>query len=632
MTTETHSTLERPAPESGELAIHAENILPIIKQWLYSDKEIFLRELISNAVDAITKRKHLAVTRSELNPEGAYRVDVLIDRTAGTLTIRDNGIGMTADEVKQYINQIAFSGAKEFLSKYQVENEQNQIIGHFGLGFYSAFMVADTVEIHTKSAPEAAAPAVHWTCDGGMTFTMAASERTEAGTDIVLTIAQDAKEYLDEATLKRIIQKYCNFLPVAIHFGEEVLNDQEPLWTKNPASLKDEDYLSFYRHHFPMQADPILWVHLNVDYPFRLQGILYFPRIEHELTVADSQIQLYCNQVFVSNTTQDLIPKFLTVLQGMVDCPDIPLNVSRSMLQNDPYVRKIANHIAKKVGDRLKAMFNTEREAYEKAWEAIHLFVKFGIMDDERFAEVARDIVIFKSTNGGYVTLEDYLTRNKDTHENVVYYVSDPERQASYLSLFQKQGLEALHLTGLIDSHFVSYLERRHSDVKLRSIDAEVNNALLDPDAKAKVVDAQNQTSDDKVKSLFEAHLKGSGDEQRQGLEIRVETLKTAEVSGLIIEQEQLRRLKEMAVAFKNQDMAFPEMHTFVVNSANPVVQHLATLAEQSGKEEQVKLLTEHLYDLARVAHRGLEGNEMVQFLERSHKVLGLMMPTAAAE
>ncbi|MBC7543125.1 MAG: molecular chaperone HtpG [Candidatus Sericytochromatia bacterium] len=627
MTTDSQQTLDRAEPESGELAIHAENILPIIKQWLYSDKEIFLRELISNSTDAITKRKHVSVTRSDVAADGPARVEVLVDAAAGTLTIRDNGIGMTGAEVKQYINQIAFSGAKEFLSQYQVQDEKAQIIGHFGLGFYSAFMVADKVEIHTKSAVDAAAPAVHWTCDGGMSFTMDASPRTEAGTDIVLTLSEDAKDYLNAGTLKTTITKYCNFLPVEIMLEGEVINEQQPLWTKSPTSLKDEDYLAFYRNHFPGHADPILWVHLNVDYPFRLQGILYFPRIEHELSAADGQIQLYCNQVYVSSTSQDLIPKFLTVLQGMIDCPDIPLNVSRSMLQNDPYVRKISNHIAKKVGDRLKAMYNTEREAYEAAWEAIHVFVKFGIMDDDRFADVAKDIVIFKSTNGGYATLDDYLTRNKDKHENVVYYCSDPERQASYLNLFAKQGLEALYLNGQIDSYFISYLERKHHEVKLRSIDAEVNEALLDPDAKAKLVDSENNTTDDRLKELFERHLKGEGDDERPGLEIQIEALRTADVSGLIIEKEEMRRMKEMAAAWKNSGMAFPEMQTFIVNSANPIVQHLVTLADQPGNDEQVKLLTEHLYDLAKVAHKGLEGSEMVTFLERSHKVLSLMMP-----
>lgn len=620
MTTETDPTLDTHGPETGDLAIHAENILPIIKQWLYSDKEIFLRELVSNAVDAITKRKHIAVTRPEVAPAGGYRVDVLVDKLAKTLTIRDNGIGMTADEVKQYINQIAFSGAREFLSKYQLQDEQTQIIGHFGLGFYSAFMVADKVEIQTKSATDPDAAAVHWSCDGGMSYTMGPSSRTEAGTDIVLHLSADALEYLERPTLKGIIQKYCNFLPAEILLDSEIVNDQTPLWTKSPTSLKDEDYLGFYRKHFPGQPDPLLWVHLNVDYPFRLQGILYFPKLQHEMSLADSQVQLYCNQVYVSQQTQELIPKFLTVLQGMIDCPDIPLNVSRSMLQNDPYVRKIAGHVTKKVADRLKGLFNTERETFERIWDDLHLFVKFGVLDDDKFAEAVDGITIFKSTNGGYTTLADYLGRNEAKHKNVVYYVGDPERQASYVELFKRQDLEAVELAGMIDTHFVAHLERKHPDVKFRSVDAEVNEALLDPDAKAKVVDADNETADDKLKELFEKHLTGDG----PGLDVRIEALKTPDLSGLILEKEEMRRLKEMNSAFAKQGMPFPSLQTFVVNSANPVVKHLQTIAGDPARESDVQLLVQHLYDLARVAHGGLEGAEMVKFLDRSHKVLGL--------
>lgn len=596
--------------EQGQISIHTENILPIIKKWLYSDKEIFLRELVANAVDAITKVKRIALSEA-IHGSQEYRVDLSIDREKKTLAFRDNGIGMTAEEIKKYINQIAFSGAQEFLERYQGQSQdQDQIIGHFGLGFYSAFMVADQVEIFSRSyRPEA--EGAHWTSDGGMDYTLEPCSKEDRGTEIVLTLAEDCHEFLEEARVREIIKRYCNFLPVPIFLNGTPANDQSPLWTKTPSTVKDEEYKEFYQKHFPGREEPLFWIHLNVDYPFRLQGLLYFPKLGHELESSKGEIQLYCNQVYVSDNTQDLIPKFLTALQGMIDCPDIPLNVSRSMLQNDPYVRKISEHITSKIASRLKALYKSDKAQYEKYWEDIHLFIKFGCMEHEKFYEAVKDILIYRSSEGGTTTLDEYLERNKEKHADTVYYYSDEEKQSAYLNLFKAQGLEALNLSTFIDNHFIQFLEFKRMPVKFSRIDSSLNETLID---KQEIVTADNPG--EKIKNRFETLL------AKPGLEIKVERLKSETLSAVITQQEYARRFQEMAV-FMQKEAKEAVGQTLVVNRTNPVVQKIERLAEE-GQEEQAKLLCEQVYDLARLAHAGLSGEEMTRFLERSHRLLEL--------
>lgn len=598
------------ASEQGNLSIHAENILPIIKKWLYSDHEIFLRELVSNGVDAVSKLKHVALTE-KVGDTSAFRIDVTIDKDAKTLTVADNGIGMTADEVRQYINQVAFSGAKDFVERYQLQGDQNAIIGHFGLGFYSAFMVAEKVEIRTKSYKEGA-EACRWECEGGLEFKLGPSDKETRGTEITLHLSGDAKEFLEPLRVRTVLKKYCSYLPVAIHLDGEQVNPQAPIWAKSPTNLKDEDYLEFFRAAYPFEEDPLFWIHLNVDYPFRLQGLLYFPKLKHELDVSKSQVQLYCNNVFVSENTQDVLPRFLSVLKGMIDCPDIPLNVSRSMLQNDPYVKKIAGHITKKVAERLTTLFRTQREQFEGYWEDIHPFVKFGMIEDDKFYEAAKEAVLFKSTTGGFTTVPDYMERNKEKAGNTVFYAEEGDTQATYLSLFKAEGLEALYLQGPLDTHFIHFLEAKAPKARWVRVDAGVTEHLVEKDA-AKLVDVDGKTTDEKLKAIAEKALEG------KGVEVAVAGFKSSEISGLITQGEMGRRLKEMSAMWKGGGFDLPSKKTLVLNANSPVVKKLLSLDDA----EQAKELSEHVYDLARLAHEGLQGEELAAFIARSHKLLG---------
>jgi molecular chaperone HtpG len=597
--------------EVAKLEIHAENVLPIIKKWLYSDKEIFLRELLSNSVDAITKLKHVALTESVAVP--APGIDIRVDKEKGTLTISDSGIGMSAEEIKTYLGQVAFSGAETFLARYKLGQEGDFIIGHFGLGFYSAFMVADKVEVVSKSY-KAEEPAARWVSEGGLEYRMDGAEREEMGTDVVLHLAKTEGDYLEEVRVEHIVKKYCNFLPVPIRLGGRQINEQSPLWTKMPTSLKDEDYLAFFHKAYPYEDDPLFWIHLNADYPFRLQGILYFPRFKHEFDVTKGEVQLYCNQVFVAENTQDLIPRFLTVLKGMIDCPDIPLNVSRSALQNDPYVRKISGHIVKKVADKLVALFKADRSAFEKQWEDLHPFVKFGMMEDDKFYQACKDIVLYESTAGGMVAIEEYLARNKEKHENQVYYASAADRQATYLQLFQAEGMEALILPSMLDTHFIQFLETM-GEIRWSRVDSSLSDSLVDKSEHSRVVDAHGQTLDDKLKARFEAALKSAlGD---GGPEVKVARLKSADVPAIMVENEHARRLREMSAMF-GKDMPAPLRRTLVINSASPLVEKLAT----SDSSEHAEEVCRHLYDLARLAHEGLRGDDLAAFISRSQRLL----------
>ncbi|MFN4278905.1 molecular chaperone HtpG [Thermosynechococcus sp.] len=631
--------------EQGTISIHTENIFPIIKKWLYSDHEIFLRELVSNAVDAIQKLRMVARSGEYSGDVDHPEVTITIDKENKTLAIADNGIGMTAEEVKKYITQVAFSSAEEFVQKYKGEGE-NAIIGHFGLGFYSAFMVADRVEIDTLSYREGAVP-VHWTCDGSIEFTLSDGQRTSVGTTVTLTLQDGELEYLEPGRIRELIRKYCDFLPVPIKLEGEQINRQFAPWKSAPNSLSKEDYLEFYRYLYPFQEDPLLWVHLNTDYPFVVNGILYFPKLRPDIDVTKGQIKLYCNQVFVSDNCEEIIPRFLLPLRGVIDSSDIPLNVSRSFLQNDRTVRKIADYIAKKVGDRLKELYHEDPTAYVRSWQDLGTFVKFGSINDEKFKKQVEDILIYRTTaeltpkekddpwvsEGGicvdgqtYTTLKEYLERNKARQGNRVYYCTDEVGQATYVQLLKSQGIEVLFMDSFIDTHFVPWLEQNYSDVKFLRVDAELDETLIDKSKGSELVDpTTKKTRSEQIKALFESVLK------KPKMTIRTEALKADAPPAMILLPETSRRMREMMAMMQQQPtVQLPEEHTLVVNTAHPLVENLlklnqGTIIQTGGTSETgalVEKLCQHIYDLALMSQRGFDADGMQQFTERAGQIL----------
>jgi molecular chaperone HtpG len=606
--------------EEGSISIHTENIFPIIKKWLYSDKDIFLRELVSNAVDAINKLKNVNLVEG-LQLADEYAVNIHLDKEAGTLTVSDNGIGMTADEVRKYINQVAFSSAEDFIEKFKDLEDTNQIIGHFGLGFYSSFMVAETVEIKTLSYQKDAA-AVHWQCEGTTSYNLDVCDREKRGTEIILHLNEDEKEFLDESRAREVIKKFCNFLPVSITLEGEEINDKNPLWTKSANEIEDEEYKEFYRKLYPMSGDPLFWIHLNIDYPFNLKGILYFPRLTNEFDVTKSHINLFCNQVFVSDNTPELIPEFLTPLQGCLDAPDLPLNVSRSYLQNEPQVRKIREVISGRVASKIVDLAKKDREAFEPIWEDIHSFVKYGMMREDKFYEKVKDQVIYRTTGeNNYTTLPDYLERSKDTHENKVYYANDEGTQATYLKLFKSQGMEALILDAMIDNHFIQFLESKNTDIKFERVDSDITENLLESDSAKEIVEGEdNKTKGERIEQVFKDGLADI-----KGLTIRIETLKDGSVPGMILLNEQSRRFKEMTSMMGQGEM--PDLfadHTLMVNASSPAVEKVLSLQDSSDNETS-GLLIEQIYDLAMLSHQAISKERMAGFLERSGKLLGMI-------
>ncbi|MBZ4646048.1 MAG: molecular chaperone HtpG [Petroclostridium sp.] len=620
--------------ENGNIAVHTENIFPIIKKWLYSDKDIFVRELVSNGCDAISKLKKLsAIGEAEIPEDTKYYVKVVFNKKDKTLQFIDNGIGMTAEEVKKYINQVAFSGAEDFLAKYKDKTDEgSQIIGHFGLGFYSAFMVAGRVEIDTLSYQKDA-EAVKWICSGGTEYEMDTSKRAERGTTVTLHIAEDSEEFLDEFKLREILLKYCSFLPVEIYLenadpekkdkkdGEKEeapkpINDPHPLWLKKPMDCTDEEYKDFYRKVFHDFNEPLFWIHLNVDYPFNLKGILYFPKLRHEFESIEGQIKLYNNQVFVADNIKEVIPEFLMLLKGVLDCPDLPLNVSRSFLQNDGYVLKVSSHITKKVADKLTGLFNTERENYNRYWDDIHPFIKYGCIRDNKFYEKVKDIIIYKTINGEYVTLKQYLEKNESRHKNKVFYVTNEKQQAQYINLFKEQGLDAILLPSTIDTHFIQFLEIQEKDVKFNRIDSDLSESLKNTE------DKQDETADKNIKESLEKIFKETLNNEK--LKIQVENLKAANVSGMILLSEHSRRMQEMSAMFGGMDMRamFPEEQTLVLNKNNNLIKMILTLKDKPEKKEDVKMICEQIYDLAMMSHKQLESEAMTRFIERSNKIL----------
>lgn len=606
--------------EEGSISIHTENIFPIIKKWLYSDKDIFLRELVSNAVDAIHKLQNANLVEG-LQISDEYQVDIHIDKDAGTISVSDNGIGMTADEVRKYINQVAFSSAEDFIEKFKNLEDKNQIIGHFGLGFYSSFMVAEKVEIETLSYQADAAP-VHWECAGTTSYTLEDSARKERGTCVTLHLNDDEKEFVDPVRVREVIKKFCNFLPVTINLEGEQVNDKNPLWTRGASEVSEEEYKGFYRKLYPMSQDPLFWIHLNIDFPFNLKGIVYFPRLTNEFDVTRSHINLFCNQVFVSDNTPELIPEFLTPLQGCLDAPDLPLNVSRSYLQNEPQVRKIREVISGRVASKIVDLAKKDRESFQPIWEDIHSFVKYGMMREDKFYEKVKDQVIYRtSDDAGYTTLPEYLERAKASHENKVYYANDEGAQATYLKLFKAQGLEALILDAMIDNHFIQFLESKNTDLKFERVDSDVTENLLDHDASQKLVGgADNKTREERIEQLFKDEL------DIKGLTIRVETLKDDSVPGMILLNEQSRRFKEMT-RMMNQGDEMPDLfaeHTLMVNTASPAVDRALKLHDD-GDQDTAGLIIEQIYDLAMLSHQAISKDRMGAFLERSSKLMGMV-------
>lgn len=599
--------------EKGTISIHTENIFPIIKKFLYSDHEIFLRELVSNAIDATQKVKRLASIGEYKGELGDLKVKVSFNEKAKTISVSDKGIGMTAEEVKKYINQIAFSGASEFLEKFKDKGEDKQIIGFFGLGFYSSFMVADKVEIITRSYQEDAEP-TRWVCDGSTQFEITKAVKKERGTDVVLHIADDSKEFLDKNRLKGILDKYCKFLPVEVEFEGEVVNNPNPIWTKTPTDLKDEDYLKFYKELYPFSQDPLFWIHLNVDYPFNLTGILYFPKFQNDFELHKNKIQLYSKQVFITDEVKDVVPEFLMLLHGVIDSPDIPLNVSRSYLQSDSNVKKINAHITKKVADKLGELFKKDRKAYEDKWGGIGLFVKYGMISEDKFYDKAKDFALLKNTNGKFFTIEEYKEHIKanqtDKDGNLTFlYTTDAGKQHSYIQSAEKKGYDVLNLGEVIDSHFINALEQKLEKVSLKRVDSDIVDKLIDKDEKKESVLTEKEQK--KVKETFEKAI------DNNNVTVAVESLAADELPVTITMPEFMRRMKDMA-ATGGGGMGmmgnFPDHFNVSINANHPMINKIV-----NAKKEDVRIsLAKQAYDLGMLSQNLLSGSKLTDFIHRS--------------
>jgi len=649
------------AEKHGSLSINSENIFPIIKKWLYSDHDIFYRELISNGCDAITKLKKLDMMGEYSLPEGyKAKIQVVVNPEQKTLKFIDNGVGMTADEVEEYINQIAFSGATDFIEKYKDKTNEDQIIGHFGLGFYSAFMVADEVHIDTLSW-QSGATAVHWECDGGTEFDMKDGDRTEVGTTITLFLNEDVLEFCNEYKAREVIKKYCSFMPTEIYLSkenetdeekkEELLNETLPLWAKHPNECTKEEYLEFYRKVFQDYKEPLFWIHLNMDYPFNLKGILYFPKINMEYESIEGVIKLYNNQVFIADNIKEVIPEFLMLLKGVIDCPDLPLNVSRSALQNDGFVKKISDYISKKVADKLAGMCKTDKEEYDKYWDDISPFIKFGCLKDDKFCEKMTDYILFKNLDGKYMTLPECLEVNKtdpdeaeenentdeqeaevldadgnvvtdeeaaeEAKEKIIYYVTDEKQQSQYINMFRAAKMDAVILTHNIDQPFVSQLEAKNEGIKFQRIDADLTETF-----KAK--------TSKKVEKEFEAAAENIGKVMKKAIKkdkiaIKVEKLKNKKISSMITLSEESRRMQDMMKMYSMPGMDMgdfgKEGETLILNANHPLVQYVMEHTEG----DNVGMICEQLYDLALIQHAPLEPEAMSKFVARTNDIMLLL-------
>ena len=690
------------AAKKGSLSINSDNIFPIIKKWLYSDHDIFYRELISNGCDAITKLKKLDMMGEYELPEGYKpRIDVIVNPKKKTLTFKDNGLGMTADEVEEYINQIAFSGAADFIEKYKDKSNADQIIGHFGLGFYSAFMVADEVHIDTLSYKEGAKP-VHWECDGGTEFSMEDGDKAEVGTTITLFLMEDCLEFCNEYKAREVIRKYCSFMPTEIYLSKEdtketqiikteeklesdevietiqpekegdeeklkikkrpeLLNDTNPLWMKSPNECTKDDYVAFYRKVFQDYKEPLFWIHLNMDYPFNLKGILYFPKINMEYESIEGTIKLYNNQVFIADNIKEVIPEFLMLLKGVIDCPDLPLNVSRSALQNDGFVKKISDYISKKVADKLAGMCRTEKEEYEKYWDDISPFIKFGCLKDDKFCEKMTDYILFKNLDGKYMTLPECLEVNKidpdeaenatdengnkveaevvsdgdaagdganggnaddaaegeEKKEKVIYYVTDEVQQSQYINMFKAAKMDAVILTHNIDQPFISQLESKNEGIKFQRIDADLTDTFKSKTSKKAEEEMKGQA--EAIAKIMKKALK------KDKLEVKVEKLKNKKISSMITLSEESRRMQDMMKMYAMNGMGMGDMaeegETLILNANHPLVQYVIGHEE----DEHVGMICEQLYDLAKLQHAPLKPEDMTKFVNRSNEIMMLL-------
>ncbi len=686
------------AAKKGSLSINSDNIFPIIKKWLYSDHDIFYRELISNGCDAITKLKKLDMMGEYELPEGYKpRIDVIVNPEKKTLTFKDNGLGMTADEVEEYINQIAFSGAADFIEKYKDKSNADQIIGHFGLGFYSAFMVADEVHIDTLSYKEGAKP-VHWECDGGTEFSMEDGGKAEVGTTITLFLMEDCLEFCNEYKAREVIKKYCSFMPTEIYLSKEdtketqiikteeklesdevietikpekegdeeklkikkrpeLLNDTNPLWMKSPNECTKDDYVAFYRKVFQDYKEPLFWIHLNMDYPFNLKGILYFPKINMEYESIEGTIKLYNNQVFIADNIKEVIPEFLMLLKGVIDCPDLPLNVSRSALQNDGFVKKISDYISKKVADKLAGMCKTEKEEYEKYWDDISPFIKFGCLKDDKFCEKMTDYILFKNLDGKYMTLPECLEVNKidpdeaekatdengnkveaevvsdddaagdgntddaaegeEKKEKVIYYVTDEVQQSQYINMFKAAKMDAVILTHNIDQPFISQLESKNEGIKFQRIDADLTDTFKSKTSRKAEEEMKGQA--EAIAKIMKKALK------KDKLEVKVEKLKNKKISSMITLSEESRRMQDMMKMYAMNGMGMGDMaeegETLILNANHPLVQYVIGHQE----DEHVGMICEQLYDLAKLQHAPLKPEDMTKFVNRSNEIMMLL-------
>lgn len=626
--------------EQGQIQIHTENIFPIIKKAVYSGHEVFLRELVSNAADAISKRR-MAAMAGDCSEGAEGTVSIRVDREKKTITITDNGIGMTADEVKRYINQVAFSSAEDFLEKYKKEDDA--IIGHFGLGFYSSFMVAREVELITCSARPNSEP-VRWCCDGSPNFSLEAAERSEPGTDVILHLLDEEVEYLEPARLRNLITQYCDFMPVTVELEGEPVNKKIAPWRQSPRELTDEDYIELYRYLYPFQGDPLLWVHLNTDYPYALQGILFFPKVSGRADWEKGEIRLYCNQVFVSDSIKEIVPRYLLPLRGVIDSPDIPLNVSRSALQTDRRVRSIGNFVAKKVADRLRNLKQEDAKSYAEAWDALAPFVKIGAMEDEKFADQVSELILFGTTappnpseteepiavgDQAFTTLAGYRARQASDHVNRVLYCTDEIAQAGALSLWKGQGAEVLLAETVIDSQFIPWLESKHSELKFQRVDAELDESLRDE--QPELTDQDGESPSESLRGLIKKAL------NNDKVTIQVQALKGGADSpaALILLPEQMRRMNDIGALMEQRLPGLPDHHVLLVNRRHPMVEGLLKLNagsvlvsnETSSPSQQLAAsLAQHLYDMARLSVGGLEPNELAGFQSRSTKLMSELM------
>lgn len=608
----TTEEVKQPEIEKGNISVHTENIFPIIKRSLYSDHEIFLRELISNAVDATQKMKHLASIGKFKDELGELKIVVEVDKENKTITVRDRGIGMSQDEVRKYINQVAFSGAEEFVKKFKGVKDSKEIIGQFGLGFYSAFMVADNVEIFTRSYKKNQGGA-HWTCDGSTSYTLEKYSRKERGTDIILHIAEDSEEFLESSRIQNILDKYCKFLPVEIEFEEKIVNNTDPIWNKTPSSLTDEDYLKFFKELYPFAEDPLFWIHLNVDYPFELTGILYFPKLKNELEMRKDRIHLYSRQVFITDSVQDIVPEYLTLLQGVIDSPDIPLNVSRSYLQADSNVRKISTYITKKVADKLKELYKEDKEKYTEKWPDIEVFVKFGMLSDDKFYDKAVDFALLKNVDGEHFDLEDYKAKitehQTDKDGNLVYiYANQPEAQQTYIQSAKKRNFDVLELSTLIDSHFVGLLERKFEKTQWKRVDSDAADKLVEKDQANISLFSEEEEND--LKEVYKGIV------PEESMVVQAEALGQEEMPVMITRPEFMRRMKEMSMTGGGgMGMGnLPDSVNIVVNTSHDLNEKVM---KQEGDEAR-QGLAKQLLDLALLSQGMLTGTAMTAFIDRS--------------